>query len=213
MHIAEGVLPAPVLLAGYGVTAAGLAVGLRKIEPHEIARVSAMSTLFFVASLIHVPTGVGSAHLILNGLVGLVLGWAAFPAIVVALGLQAVLFGFGGVTTLGVNTAIMAVPAVLCSILFLRPIRRAPHSRMFAFGFVAGALAVAASALLMAAVLLAAGREFAVTAKAVMLIHIPILVVEGLVTGSIATFLHRVRPELLENNQPAQTDVERQPAL
>jgi cobalt/nickel transport system permease protein len=38
-----------------------------------------------VASLIHVPIGPSNAHLILNGLVGLLLGWGAFPAILVAL--------------------------------------------------------------------------------------------------------------------------------
>ena len=37
-----------------------------------------LGAAFFVASLIHVPIGFSSAHLILNGLLGVVLGWAAF---------------------------------------------------------------------------------------------------------------------------------------
>ena len=45
----------------------------------------------FVASLVHVPVGPSSMHLVLNGLLGLLLGWAAFPAILVGLLLQAVL--------------------------------------------------------------------------------------------------------------------------
>ena len=53
-----------------------------------------------------------SAHLILNGLLGVVLGWAAFPVIFVALLLQAVLFQFGGFTVLGVNTATMGLGAL-----------------------------------------------------------------------------------------------------
>ena len=43
-------------------------------------------------------------HLILNGLLGMLLGWAAFPSIFVALMLQAILFQYGGITVLGVNT-------------------------------------------------------------------------------------------------------------
>jgi hypothetical protein len=59
---------------------------------------------FFVASFIHVPVGPAAVHLVLNGLCGLLLGWLAFPAILVGLTLQALLFQFGGLTTLGVNT-------------------------------------------------------------------------------------------------------------
>ena len=69
---------------------------------------------FFVGSFVHVPIGLSSAHLILNGLLGAILGWAAFPAILTALLLQAVLFQFGGITVLGVNTFNVAGPAVLC---------------------------------------------------------------------------------------------------
>ena len=52
------------------------------------------------------------------GILGLLLGWAAFPAILVALALQAVFFQFGGITSLGVNTTLMALPAVLCYFAF-----------------------------------------------------------------------------------------------
>ena len=41
--------------------------------------------------------------LVLNGLMGLMLGWAALPAVFTALLLQAVFFGHGGYTTLGVR--------------------------------------------------------------------------------------------------------------
>jgi cobalt/nickel transport system permease protein len=42
-----------------------------------------LSATFFVASLIHVPVGPSSVHLIMSGLAGLVLGWTAFPALFV----------------------------------------------------------------------------------------------------------------------------------
>ena len=108
MHISEGVLSGPVLISGGALAAAGTAIGLKKLDYDRIAQAAILSAAFFVASLIHVPIGPANAHLILNGLVGLLLGWAAFPAILVALVLQAMLFQFGGITALGVNTMIMA---------------------------------------------------------------------------------------------------------
>ena len=118
MHISEGVLSAPVLISGAALAAAGVAVGLRRLDPERLMSTAMLAAVFFVGSLVHVPVGLGSAHLILSGLLGMLLGWAAFPAIFTALLLQAVLFQYGGLTTLGVNTVIMAAPAVLCAALF-----------------------------------------------------------------------------------------------
>ena len=78
MHIAEGVLSAPVLITGAVVAAAGVAYGLKKIPANHFMLAGLLGAAFFVASLIHVPIGFSSAHLILNGLLGVVLGWAAF---------------------------------------------------------------------------------------------------------------------------------------
>ena len=112
MHISEGVLSAPVLIGCASAAAACTAVGLKKIAPDRIMAVALLTATFFVASLIHVPVGPGNIHLVLNGLLGIILGWASFPAILVALLLQALFFQFGGITVLGVNVMIMALPAV-----------------------------------------------------------------------------------------------------
>ena len=113
MHISEGVLSTPVLLSGAALTVVGTAIGLKKMDYDRIPQVAVLSAAFFVASLIHVPIGPSSVHLILNGLLGLLLGWAAFPAILVGLALQALLFQYGGLIVLGVNTFNMAMPAVV----------------------------------------------------------------------------------------------------
>ena len=118
MHISEGILSGSVLISGAALAAVGTGIGLKKLDYDQIAEAGMLSAAFFVASLIHIPIGPANAHLILNGLVGILLGWAAFPAILVALILQAVLFQFGGITTLGVNTSIMALPAVFCFLIF-----------------------------------------------------------------------------------------------
>lgn len=197
MHIADGVLSVPVLAVGSAAAAAGVAAGLWRLDYERIPRVAVLSSAFFVASLIHVPIGPTSAHLILSGLAGLILGWAAFPAILVALLLQAMLFGFGGLTTLGVNTVNMAVPAVVCYYLFGRGVRSGSPALVFGAGGAAGAFAVALGCAMASLALLASGREFLVVAEVFYVSHIPIIVAEGLVTGSAAAFLRKVRPELL----------------
>ena len=138
MHISEGVLSGSVLISGGMLAAVGTAVGLKKLEYDRIAHVSMLSASFFIASLIHVPVGPSNVHLILNGILGLMLGWAALPAILIALLLQAVLFQFGGITSLGVNTMIMAMPSVLCFYFFKSLILKKPAIAIagaFACGF------------------------------------------------------------------------------
>jgi cobalt/nickel transport system permease protein len=198
MHIAEGVLSGPVLAAGAAVAAGGVAVGLRRIDDERVPRVAVLSAALFVASLVHVPIGPSSCHLVLNGLAGLVLGWAAFPAILVALLLQAVLFGFGGLTTLGVNTVTMAAPAVVCGYLFGRGLAGAGPAGTFLRGFGAGAVGIGLATGLWALALGTSGEGFEALIAAGVLAHLGVLVVEGLVTGSVAAFLRRVRPETLD---------------
>ncbi|HLO77436.1 MAG TPA: cobalt transporter CbiM, partial [Magnetospirillum sp.] len=153
-HIPDGVVSVPVLVAGAAVTVAGCGYALKRLPTERIPQVAILSAVFFVASLVHFPVGPSSVHLILNGLTGVVLGWASFPAILIALLLQAVLFGFGGVVVLGVNVMNMAVPAVISGLLFNVLHRRADgnHRRsVIAAGFCGGlgvlltALAVALS--------------------------------------------------------------------
>lgn len=197
MHISEGVLSAPVLVAGAAVAAAGVAVGLKQLDEERIPRAALLSAAFFVASLIHVPIGPSSAHLILNGLVGLLLGWAAFPAILVALILQGVLFGFGGITTLGVNTLIMAAPAVACHHLFGRLIHGGQRVAL-AGAFACGFLSVLLAGLVVALALTFTEAAFFEVAAAVVVANLPVMVVEGVVTGFCVAFLRRVQPDLLD---------------
>ncbi|MFP7754128.1 cobalt transporter CbiM [Thermodesulfobacteriota bacterium B35] len=196
MHISEGILSLPVLAGGGVVAAAGVAIGLKKLDYEHIMSTALLSSAFFVASLVHVPIGPSAAHLILNGLVGLILGWAAVPAIGVALFLQALLFGFGGLTVLGVNTVIMAGPAVVVYLLFGSWIREGGRKQLVG-GFLAGSLAVAMSGILVAIALIGTDEAFMKTAQLILLAHIPIMIIEGVVTMFTVSFLSRVQPEIL----------------
>lgn len=195
MHISEGVLSGPVLAAGAALALAGTALGLKTIPHERLMTVALTSAAFFVATLIHVPVGPAQAHLVLNGLLGAVLGWAAFPAILVGLGLQTLLFQYGGFTALGVNTFDMALPAVVCG-LAARPFFASPSTRFIA-GFCCGLCSVLLAAILTAAALALSDEAFFTAAWALAGAHLPVMVVEGLVTGVAVSFLARVRPEIL----------------
>lgn len=198
MHISEGVLSPQVLVAGGGLAAAGVGYALKKMDYDRIPQVAVVSCTFFVASLIHLPVGPVSVHLVLNGLAGVLLGWAAFPAILVALFLQGVLFQFGGLTTLGVNTLNMALPAVVCSMLLGRFIRSGSAYVWGAAAFACGAAAVMMSGLMVAASLVFSEESFMAVAKIALVAHFPVMLVEGLLATFIVGFLKKVKPEILE---------------
>jgi cobalt/nickel transport system permease protein len=197
MHISEGVLSPAVLASGAGLAVVGCAIGLKKLDYEAIPRVAILSAAFFVASLIHVPVGPVGAHLVLNGLMGLLLGWVAFPAILIALFLQALLFQFGGLTVLGLNTVTMAAPAVICFYAYRALLRRKGTIAAVA-AFACGATAILLSGLLVAAALITTGQAFLKVAELVLLAHIPIMIIEGIITLFIFQFLKKVRPEMLE---------------
>lgn len=200
MHISEGFLSAPVLLSGAGLTAVGTAVGLKKIHYDQLPTLALFASVFFVASLIHVPLGPSSVHLILNGICGLLLGWTAFPAILVGLALQAILFQFGGLTVLGVNTFNVAFPAVLLGWLCKNCLYVDNHVLRAVAVFILGAGSVLLTAVCVAVCLTVTGEAFASAAMVVVLAHLPVAVIEGILTVLCVEFLGKVRPEMLPSN-------------
>lgn len=196
MHISEGVLSPAVLGGGAALAAVGVALGLRKVDYDRLMTVALLAAVFFVGSLIHVPIGPASGHLVLNGLLGLFLGWAAFPAIFAALLLQAVLFQYGGLTVIGVNTFTMGAAAVLCHYLCRPLLCRSPGLRAVG-AFACGAGGVAVAALLTALALAWSDEGFVRSAELLFVAHIPVMLVEGAVTALAVGFIARVRPEIL----------------
>ncbi len=212
MHISEGVLSAPVLGLGALLTIGGLAVGLRKMDNRRVPEVAVVASALFVASLIRMPVGPASVHLTLNGLAGILLGWMAFPAVFVALTLQALMFQFGGFTTLGVNTTVMALPAVLahymCRVFFRSGFssgfrsgsRSSSKGASITAGAIAGAIGVAGGAALIALALVSTEESFKGLSMAFVAFHLPVVLVESVVTAIVVAFLWKVNPELLGIN-------------
>src|SRR5437588_10055943 len=130
VHIPDGILSEWWLLGGFALAGvlAMLSVSVFRFREDDIPRVALLTAAFFVASLIHVRVGPTSVHLLLNGLLGAVLGWQAAVAIPIGLFLQAALFGHGGFTSIGVNSCVMILPALLAWGL-LNGFRRLPRVR------------------------------------------------------------------------------------
>lgn len=198
MHISEGVLTPQVWAGGYVVAAGIAAIAIKKMHTDELPKVSVITSVFFVSSLIHIPLGPTSVHLILIGLVGIVLGLTSFLSIAVGLTLQALLFQHGGITPLGANACMMGIPA-LCAygVFSLRKKVHIKHAEAI-FGAIAGALAIMLSGVCLALLLALSGEAFYGVAKMAVLAHIPVMIIEGAITGFTAAFLHKVKPEILE---------------
>lgn len=211
MHIVDGALAPEVLIGGGILAVAGLGLGLRKLPIDKIPATGVLSATFFVASLIHVPVGPSSVHLIMSGLAGLVLGWTAFPALFVGLLLQAIFFGFGGLTVLGVNTVNIALPAVLAGLLFRGMVARSNPVSAAVLGGIAGAFSIALTTLFVAISLALSGDAFIPAAKLVFFAHIPIMVIEGLVSAAAVYLIAKVKPALLQSSDQA-SDIEKQAA-
>jgi cobalt/nickel transport system permease protein len=197
MHIADGVLPVSSLAAGWAGTLALTGLTLRRVPQEDLPKAAVMTAGFFVASLVHVPLGPTSVHLLLNGLAGVVLGPAAFPAILVGLVLQTLMFQHGGLLTLGANAVMLGLPAIAAGWLF-QWVRRLKLRRADALaGFVAGAVGILLSGIILALWLATAGQEFWTIARLALAAHLPLMVLEGLVCAAAAVFLMKVKPEIL----------------
>jgi cobalt/nickel transport system permease protein len=196
-HIPDGVLSWPVLSGGGVLAAAGVALALRNLDEQTIPRTAVLSAVFFAGSLVAVPVGPSSVHLLFSGLMGLMLGTLAIPAVLIALVLQAALFGFGGLTTLGINTVNIAFPGVLLGAFFLPAVRTASPSRAGVLAALCAALCVAATGGCIAASLYLSSSDYAPSAKIVLATYAPLMIGEAVITGFAVAFLKRARPEAL----------------
>lgn len=199
MHLSEGVLHAPVLLANAVLAAGGVAIGLRKLEQERLPLTALFAAAFFVAGTIHVPVGIGSVHLILNGMTGLFLGWTVFPAFLIALLLQVLFFSFGGFAVLGVNLCIMAIPAVIAHYLWrarLRP-QMSLKDRLFV-GIGAGVVGVGgAAALASLELMLDGGKSYTDLVWLLLASHLPVFVLDSVISVGVISLLCKMYPDAL----------------
>ena len=211
MHIPDGFLPPNVCLAGYALTGGVTWYSLREIKRDNytqanIPKASLLTAAFFVASLIHIPIPPTSVHLIFNGLMGAVLGFYAFPAILIGLFFQAVMFQHGGMSTLGINAIILGAPAIAAHLIFRQRDRfgnKRVMTKVLSFAAGAGALLLSAT---MFAVLLVTHISPDMDANAertAILISMGSYAIQAVIEGvfcvMLVSFLEQVKPELLRS--------------
>jgi len=196
-HIPDGVLSAPVLIGGAVLAVGGLALGLRRLDEADIPKTAILAAVFFTASLVAVPLGPSSIHLLLSGLMGLVLGTRAIPAVFVGLLLQAVLFGFGGLTSLGVDVVDIAFPGVILGVLARPWLASASPARVAAIGGGVAALAVIGTAGCVSLALALSSADYLPSLRIVALTYVPLALTEAVVTGFVVAYLAKVKPEVL----------------
>ena len=186
------------MIGGAAVAVTGITLGLKRLQSDRLSLTALFAAAFFVASTIHIPVGIGSVHLILNGVAGIFLGWAVFPAFLIALVLQALLFSFGGFSVLGVNLCIMALPALVVHYLSRPLLRELTRKRLISTGILAGVLGVGGSALIASLVLaMDGGKQYVDLIGLLIVSHLPVFVVDSLISVGVLLTLAKMMPEAL----------------
>lgn len=210
MHIPDGFIAPQMYLPLYAVSAGAWAYGLRRLKgslgEETLPLIAVMTSLAFVLSMIALPLPGGTTvHATGIGILAVLFGvWTTFMSLSLVFLMQALLFGDGGITSLPLNALAMGLAGSASACLALRTLRRRAETVAL---FIAGALPVLVSALLIALALAAqphvASRAdgtplffpygFAITIPAIMLPHLVLAGAEGILTVAVYRFVTRLR--------------------
>lgn len=201
MHIADGVLSPAVVASGIAATGVITAYAVYKTNKEELPKLSLLTGVFFVASLFSLPLpGPTCVHPMLAAFLGALLGVKAVIPILVGLGLQAILLQYGGITTLGINTLLVTLPAFAGGMIFYRS--KYLVQKVFARGALSGFLSTLLVGIFLAVVMYFSderyGEGFLSLVNMILLTHLVLAaVVEAPVTGFALRYIDRTRPSLL----------------
>ncbi len=200
MHLADGVLSTEMAVATTVGAAGMLAYSLYQTKEEEIPKISLMSAVFFTFAMLSLPLGPSSVHPLMPGLLGIVLGRRAPIAVFIGLFIQAAVFQHGGITTLGVNTLLVGIPALVCWQVFAKVYHR--EKSPYLVSGLLGGLGVTLTAVLLVGVLWATDIRYSQgmvsNIQLITLSHIPLIFLEGGVTAFAVGFIHKSRKTVLE---------------
>ncbi len=196
MHISDGILSSEVVITTSLISVGFLLFSLKNLKNKNIALIAAMGAIFFIASFIHIPLGPTQIHLVLIGVIGIVIGSSVFFAILIALLLQALLLGYGGISSIGVNVFIMATPAFIIYLLTKYKILNFFNEKIKYF--LIGAIPVLISTLFLALVLAFSKQEYEYASYTIILANFPAVIIEGFITIFLINYIKKSMPELLK---------------
>jgi cobalt/nickel transport system permease protein len=197
MHISDGVLTLESTVVISVISIVALVKAIRELKNEDISLTAVTSAMFFIASFIHIPFGVTQIHLILLGVIGILISWSSFVAIFVALLLQALLLGYGGISSLGVNLFIMAMPAVMVYYLYNLQIVKNLNDKVkfFLVGFTGTFFAT----LFLSLILYFSKEEYNYAAFSIFSVNIITMIIEGIVSMFLLLFIKKVYPKILKD--------------
>ncbi len=220
MHIPDGYLGPQTYLPLYGVSIGFWAIAQKKLKKQlslkhipYLAMAAAFSFLIMMFS-IPIPGGT-TGHAVGAGMIAILLGpWTAVLAVSVVLIIQALLFGDGGITTIGANCFNMAavMPFVSYWIFKLIKGKAVSGARLAVAAFLAGYLGLVVAALFTAVEfgiqpLVATGANgrplyapypLPVAVPAMVLQHLFLFgIAEGLVTMLLLKYFLKHEPDLV----------------
>lgn len=226
MHIPDGYLSLSTCAVTYAAAAPFWAVALRRVRrllhTRLVPLLAVFSAFSFVIMMFNLPLPGGTTgHAVGVGIAAIVLGpWAAMLAISIALLIQAVFFGDGGLTTFGANSFNMAIVGSLVAYGVYRLLAaQAPldSARRVVAGAVAGYVAINVAALLTAIEFgvqpmlfhnaagtpLYAPYPLHIAIPAMMIGHLGVAgLAEALITGGLVAYLQRTDMTLLRLTAP-----------
>jgi cobalt/nickel transport system permease protein len=212
MHIANGILNAPVSVAYAVIAAIGLAVCLTRARRDLDDRLAPMAGLvaafIFAVQMLNFPVFPGiSGHLLGGTLAVLLVGpWVGALCVAVVLVVQSLVFADGGVTALGANITNMALVGAaagyLLVFLLLRVLPRTPAG-LGATAFVASVVSVvvASQSFVLEYALGGAtpltGGGLGSVAAVMAGTHLLIGIGEGLIAATTVMTVAKTRPDLV----------------
>src|SRR5665213_341577 len=226
MHIPDGYLGPSTCIALYGGAAPFWYIALRRMKKALHTRMVPLLSLFsafsFIVMMFNLPLPGGTTgHAVGVGIATIVLGpWASILAISIALVIQAVFFGDGGITSIGANCFNMAIVGSLVSYAVYRTIAgRTPirSTRRVAAAGIAGYIAINVSALMAAIEFgiqpalyhdaagapLYAPYPLHIAIPAMMIGHLTIAgLAELVISAGVVAYLQRAEPGMLRTTAP-----------
>lgn len=212
MHIPDGYLTAYVTIPAFIITIIFWVISFKKIKltEQQVPIMGLLTALFFAAMMMNYPVfGGTTAHLLGGASIGLILGpFAGCISVTIILVLQALLFGDGGLTTLGANVLNIGIIGIFvpCAIflvankVFKIKTTTALYATIFISAFAGDVMAAisAGTQLGLSHPLFQYGLNIAVPAMA--LNHSVIGVAEGIVTVILIGTLLKLRPDVLQRS-------------
>jgi len=223
MHIPDGLMDPTVSAIGWieflVVLGAVLLLAGSRVKEKNLPRVAVLSAGIFVAQMLNFPIGGGTTgHLVGGALFAIIAGpMVAVIGMTVVLLIQALMFGDGGITALGLNALNMAVIApltgwgvfTLLKTMAEKEGRRSSAASGFVVGaaawasvFVAAAACAAELAVSYAVSSGAYGIAATVSVPAMLGMHAVIGLGEGIITAGVLAYLWSVQPDAIASASP-----------